>query len=191
MSQQLKLLPVTVPWQIDPGAPYLTLQIDKARRPSSATFIAYFKCAAPAEKKVASSQIQIVTSPPDFRPASLEEEASFRLLRVHFTEGYEAQMKRAVSDHEVIQEDDYDWSSVSSTPRVGETIEQTVRRSHELWIMAGLCPNPRMYEIESSPRIHELGLSSSIWRQYLLLGHDEYLEVIAQGWTWEAGQSVD
>jgi len=191
-QKKLKLLPATVPWQIDPGAPYLTLQKRPGtEEPLSATFIAYFKCDELSKRKNASPEMQVISTPPEFRAHSLEEKVPFRLVRVYFREGHSAQMKRAVADHEVIRESDYDWSAVQSSPKPQESVDQTVRRSHELWVMTGICPNSRMYEVENSQRPKELGLSDAAWRQYLLLGHDEYLEVIAQGWTWEAGQPIE
>lgn len=46
-----------------------------------------------------------------------------------------------------------------------------------------------MYEVLHSPWLIEEKLDRSTgWHHYLLLGHDEYAEVIAKGWEWQPGQ---
>lgn len=89
----------------------------------------------------------------------------------------------------MVREQDYDWSAVASTRLPGETVEQNVLRTRELWLSTGVCPDPSMYKVSHSPWLmkEKLGHGAG-WRDYLLLGHDEYVEVIAKGWDWQPGQ---
>ena len=185
-----KLLPVTVPWKIDPGAPYLTLQTSSTGEPVSATFVAYFKLDELAAKATRSTEPVIASEPAEFEPRSLELKAAFRLVRVFFMQGRAGRVCRAFADHEVVREADFDWEAVASSPRPDEPPEMTVRRVRDLWVMTGICPDPCMYEVEDSPWLRESGISDPIWHHYLLLGHDDYVEVIAQSWKWEVGQPV-
>ena len=184
-----KLLPVMVPWQIEAGAPYLSLETSARGEPLSATFIAFFKCDESSAKR-SSTDAHIVSKPPAFQARSQDVKTPYRLVRVSFIGAHSGHTRRAVSDHEPVREADFDWTAIASWPRPGEPPEQTVRRSRDLWLMTGMCPDPCMYQVQGSRWIRELGLSESTWHHYLLLGHDEYVEVVAQGWMWEAGQAV-
>jgi hypothetical protein len=46
-----------------------------------------------------------------------------------------------------------------------------------------------MYDVLHSPWLKEENLRPTDgWHHYLMLGHDEYVEVIAKGWDWQPGQ---
>jgi hypothetical protein len=193
-----KPIPVRVPWGIDTGAPFLSLQASRTGEPLSATFVAYFRCDEQAATKPTppdvvglSQNAYVASEPPEFVASSLDDKAAYRLVRVLFTEGLTSRKSRAVSDSETVRAANYDWSAVATVPRPGELLEDAVRRAQQLWFLTGLCPSPRMYQIEHSIWLQQLGLSQELWKHYLLLGIDDYWEVVAQGWTWLAGQRVE
>ena len=186
-----KLVPVSVPWQISPSVPHLKLKQAADGYPLSVTFIGHFKCDEMNEQVLASESIQVVSEDPDFEPAPLSLRAPFRMVRVNFVSAYLGRICQSVSDSEVIPEEDYDWSEVPSSLRHGETIERNFERSRDLWLTTGICPDPGMYEVKNSPLLTEFAMQSNELRHYIMLGHDEYIEVLAKGWDWEAGQPVD
>lgn len=184
-----KLLPVSVPWMICPSAPFLRVQLTSAGAPASVTFIGFFKCDDMPWQGQFNQRPEVVRSAPDFEARPLSEKAPFRMVKIAFVEGRAAKTLPAVADAEVVREDDYDWSAIPGTRMSGETVEQNVVRTRELWLHSGVCPDPAMYEVVPSQWLAEEKLDPSAgWHHYLLLGHDEYVEVIAKGWDWQPGQ---
>lgn len=188
-AQKPKLVPVSVPWMISPSVPYLRMQLTPGGAPASATFIGFFKCDDMPWQGQFNQKPEVVRSAPDFELRPLSEKAPFRMIRVTFLEGRSVKTHPAIADAEIVREDDYDWSAVESSLKPGETIEQNVVRTRDLWLTTGICPSPRMYEVVPSQWSIEENLGRSAgWHHYLLLGHDEYVEVLAKGWDWQPGQ---
>lgn len=114
----------------------------------------------------------------------------YRLVRVTFDDAVHLRTCWAVSDRETFPEDDYDWSAIPGARRPGEPVEETLQRGREWWLATGTAPDAGMYVVEGSPRMAEFGNLGPQYRHYILSGHDEYVEVIARGWSWETGQPV-
>ncbi len=185
-----RLRPVRVPWAISPSVPYLRVQESGGGLPQFATFIAHFPYQPPDQEAAGSeARLRIVNDPGVFVPANDAEAARFRLVRVNFEGGSRYRTLPAFSDSEVVREADYDWSLVPGL-RPGEAIDRYLRRLREDWNRSGISPDPRMYEVERSKWVAESGLSPGI-RHLLLLGHDEFVEVLATAWSWEPGQAVE
>lgn len=189
-AQQLpKLKPVAVPWMISPSAPFLTLHSSESGMALHATFVGYFKLDDSDQANGVAPTI--VEGASVFEPSASKAKAGYRMVRVSFEDGRQARLMHAVSDHAVVPEETFDWSLVKSRRKPDEKIAEFLQRYSETWIESRMCPNPRMYEVIGSPWISELNLPNPLpWHHYLLLGHDEYLEVIARGWTWEPGQPL-
>lgn len=185
-----KLVPVSVPWQISPSVPNLKLKQSADGYPMSATFIGHFKCDENVGLTVDSGSIQVISDDPDFEPTPLSLTAPFRMVRVNFVNAYFGRSCQSVSDSEVIAEDDYDWSDVASSLMPHESIEENFVRIRDLWLSSGICPDPGMYEVRNSHLLSEFTEQSNELRHYIMLGHDEYIEVLTNGWSWEAGQPV-
>src|SRR5690606_31132037 len=118
----------------------------------------------------------------------------YRLLRVRFIEGLWARMLPAHSDLQVIDEANYDWSQVTGRRRPDEAIDEYLIRKSATWRESGVCPNPRFYQVDESAWLHDVIAGSEQredWRHFLILGHDAYVEVIANGMCIEEGQSLD
>lgn len=186
MQPKEMLVPVLVPWKISPSVPYLRLHSSDEGKPVAATFIGFFKCEVASE----TAGLVVVNDPGVFVRADTASSAKYRLVQVLFKEGLHAKQRPAVSDYEVIPEDDYDWSLVPSGIHGEETAEESVARVHNLWFTSGNCPDPSMYEVRGSKWLTALGLDTADWRHYVLLGHDDYIEVVARGWQWQPGQVV-
>jgi hypothetical protein len=110
-------------------------------------------------------------------------------MRVWFSEPKLHRVCPAESDHEVISEEGSDWSAIDSSMKDGESVEQNVRWTQLFWQQSGLCPDPCFYEVQGSPWLSQVAHGNQIsLHHYLLLGQDEYVEVIARDWRWEPGQ---
>lgn len=111
-----------------------------AGAPASATFIGFFKCDDMPWQGQFNQRPEVVRGAPEFELRPLSEKAPFRMVKVAFVEGRAARTLPAVADAEVVREDDHDWSAVPGTRMPGETVEQNVVRTRELWLHSGICP---------------------------------------------------
>lgn len=190
MAEKPKLSPVKVPWMISPSTPFLSLEEQQEGEPLRATFAGYFRPDDQGKERNTSLMPAIVESVPQFELRPLAEKAAYRMVRVSFEDAREHRVCHAESDLEIIRENDFDWALVPIRKQ-GEKILDAQRRKAEAWIRTGTCPDPRMYEVLGSPWLAQLNLANPLpWHHYLMLGHDEYIEVVSRNWTWEPGQSI-
>ncbi len=187
-KEKPKLIPVIVPWMISASVPFLRLHEDKNGIPHSATFIAFFQCDNVLLSPPTNNLPQKIVEPKDFISSKQDEKAPFHFIRVIFINPIAGRVCRSFSDLQIIPEDEYNWSAVLSELKPGETIEMNINRRRIEWLKTGVCLDPRMYEVFNSAWLHEIGQSEKGMHHYLLLGHDEYVEVIAGDWIWEKGQ---
>lgn len=189
-SPEKQLLdPVKVPWMISPSAPFLKLQESSEQGEVLVTFVGYFGTQDTGNSGSPTGMPEIREPGPEFHLS--DDKAPYRLIRVSFAEVLQSRTVSAVSDSQVIRESDYDWHKVASKRRSGEKINDFLRRHASSWEKTGLCPNPRMYEVLGSAWLEELAPQNPLpWHHYLLLGHDEYVEVAARTWRWDAGQAL-
>ena len=185
-----KLLPASVPWMISPSAPYLSVQPARAGSSATAIFIGYFRLDDTGVTTTSGSIAQYVPQPPRFVPTPITVPAPYRLVRITFQGAKYTRICPAVSDQQIFSEEQYDWSAIPGARIPGESIEETVRRRKIWWLETGLAPDSRVYEVSNSPWIAELEGDSIGCRHYILSGNDEYVEIVAKGWSWEPGQPV-
>lgn len=180
------LFPAEVPWMISPSVPYLRIESNGEAEPMSVTFIGFFEQERGSEPSFAS----VVRDPGEFVLSDAATGSRYRLVRLVFEAGMHAMVRPAFSDLEVLPEQSYDWSNVPSGIQDNETAEESVARVGQLWKTTGLCPDSGMYEVRESQWLRDLGLDPGAWHHYILLGHDEYIEVIATKFEWQPGQAV-
>lgn len=182
------LLPLSVPWMVATSAPNVRIHASPDGKPTSVTFVAYFKLAddgrytpgSPVDSK----------NVPDFKVLDQEDHHPYHLVRINFDDGLAYRTHPAISDGEVIRESDYDWSMVPGALLPGEDALDNVRRARQFWIDHQLSPNPGIYIVDKSPWLDELKLGDSSLKHFLILGQDEYIETIARSGMWEVGQAV-
>lgn len=182
------LVPVQVPWMISPSVPYLHIESIGSVQPASVTLIGFFQL---EDDLVSRAGPTVIGDPGSFVPSDTAKGSRHRLVRVLFQGSVQIRGRPAFSDLEVIPEESYDWSNVPSGIQDSETPEASVARVGFQWKTTGFCPDPGMYEVRESSWLRELGLAPNQWRHYILLGHDEYVEVIAHGYQWQPGQALD
>lgn len=187
-----KLAPLKVAWQVSPSTPYLRLVAveSAAQGETYVEFVAFYKCEQTAAASWSGSAVRVVGAPPDFQSGRDAATGPYRLVRLMFKLAIAARMCPAYADSQVIEESRYDWSDVSDDYDLGEQIGDYLARRNERWLGTGICPNPRAYEVETSPWIDELARPHrpTGWKHYMVLGHNSYVEVIAKGVVIEEGQ---
>lgn len=58
------------------------------------------------------------------------------------------------------------------------------------WTDTGKCPDPQMYQAEPSDRKDALNLSSPMMTHWILLSHDEIINITGKQFTWEAAAHI-
>ncbi|WP_156420448.1 MULTISPECIES: hypothetical protein [unclassified Sphingopyxis] len=184
-----KLISAVVPWSVATSAPYLDVGLTSDGRLDWVSFIAYFKLADRGDAD-GSPSITVVHPPGPFRASPKAIEAPYRLVRIKFDNAQAMRRQAAASDHEVIPEDEFDWSGVPGALRPGEDVLANMKRTTEYWVVSSTSPDPGFYEVHNSSWLDESGSSNGRLHHYIIVGQDEYIEISATGWDWESGQAV-
>jgi hypothetical protein len=188
-DQKPVLIPASVPWAVATSAPHLKMRQNAEGKPSDITFIGYFKLNDTAQATT-NLGIEIVEDPGTFHPDTHAEDAPYRLIRVSFDGGFAYRRCHAISEYDVISEASYDWHMVPAMILPGEDVRQNLQRSERYWVETGIAPDPLFYEVAGSLWIADLGINDPELRHYIVVGQDEYFDIAARAWRWEAGQSA-
>jgi len=191
-------LPVKVPWCISASAPFLKLRIGEADResPTEVTAVAQFGLQheeSGGEGLGIPSSIKIVQPPKAAADNSANQptDGLYQLIRIVFESGGWARFNHSFADTQVVEEAAFDWSAMAHLRDAWKPGVESGRRYYwSLWRKSGICPNPRMYEVEGSIWTREINIKNLELKHYLILGHDAYIEVIAKTWRWESVRSL-
>lgn len=183
-DQKQVLVPMRVAWMVSPSTPFLRLEASESpsQDGTKVEFVAYYQCQD--EPTPPTGGVRIVQPPGPFQPVVSDRNGPYRLIRISFKSGLWTRTFPAHSDKYIINESLFDWSRVAGKWTPGADIFEFLERDHALWQQSGICPDPRAYEVESSSWLDEVGATQDgdrRWRHYLILGHDGYVEVIAEG----------
>ncbi len=190
-DQKQILVPLRVAWMVSPSTPFLRLHVSESasQDETHVEFVAHYQCEEVSRPSI--TGIQVVQPPSPFQLAEGRQNGPYRLLRIVFKNGHWARMYPSHSDKEVINEATFDWSQVTGRWTPGQDIFAYLKQSREVWQQSGICPDPGVYEVELSSWLDETGAVQDRerkWRHYLILGHDGYVEVIAEGYEILEGQ---
>ena len=53
------------------------------------------------------------------------------------------------------------------------------------WTDTKLCPDPHMYQVENSDIKDALNITSNLMTHWILIGHDEIINIVSKKFTWE------
>jgi hypothetical protein len=192
-SSKPRMLPARVPWMVTRSAPFLRVDSERLPHQLCVEFVAHFETNGIAPEGAAKPEYRIASQPPLFELGDLGEAAPYRLVRVYFSEPLAHRLLPSASDREVVPEEDFDWSAVTSRLRPGEGIKENLERRRRQWVTTGICPNPCFYEVGNSPWPSQVAQKNPVFElhHYIVLGQDDYVEVIAADWRWEPGQPVE
>jgi hypothetical protein len=185
LKSKPRLIPVKVPWQISPSTPFLRLRAAEIEEPTHVSFVAHFGLYDPPAASHDGREVEIVYPPDELFEDPGPKEGPYQFVVATFQHGLYVRMYPGHSDAEVIEEAAYDRSALSCRYQRGENIREWLLRFREEWRRTGVCPDPGMYEVEDSPWLEELDPGSA-YKHYLMLGHDAYVEVAAEGWSWKS-----
>lgn len=183
-----KLLPVQVPWQVSPSTPFLRLIISEDGS-TQVKLVAHFGPQEVAEtpRRLGFSRALMVSTPERGDLDLSPKEAPFQLLVLTFKTGLWVRWSPSYADSQVVEEAAYDWSALACRFHAGEDPAEWLRRFREMWKSTSICPNPGIYTVVGSTWLQEMGEDgSAVYRHYLILGHDAYVEVIAEDWGWKS-----
>lgn len=189
MNTKPKLLPLSVPWMVATSAPFLKVQHADDSTPLSVTFVAYFKLADTGVSSVI-GQPEVATDPGPFEALENDDYNPYHLVRINFTGGLAARAVPSFSDGETIEEDAYDWSAIPGALLPGEDALENHKRTIQFWFDHSISPDPRFYVVQNSPWLKDLGVTTDDYQLFLILGQDEYVEVVAKSASCEIGQGV-
>lgn len=175
-----KLRPIKVPWQVSPSTPCLRLfASETSEEHTQVTFSAHF---ALREKPTKINQIGFESAAIESNPYLSESKKtdSHSLVKVEFNRGLWSRLSPAFSDREVLNPAEFDDSLLSgSSPQVD--VQRWLADFQSSWIKTGYCPDPGIYLVEESDWCQRV---SSKLNHYLIEGHDSYVEVLAEGYSW-------
>lgn len=186
-----RILSLDVPWMVTTAGATLKVQATPDGRPLSATFVAYFKLADRRAPSADNELPQFVTEAPPFQPIGNQEEHPYHLVRINFDDGLACRVTQRFSDGQTVRRKDYNWSAVPGTLLPGEDALGNIQRTTQFWLERGISPDARAYVVEGSPWLAQFGERARGMQHYMILGDDDYAEVIARAASWEMGQAVD
>ena len=194
LNDKPRLMPVKVPWQIDAATPHLRLVASESGGGERTQVTAYARFLVPSIPDGANAETVVKVYPPKFDAAGRalgDQSGQYRVVRCFFKSAARAQIGPSFSDLEVVDRSAYDWSELPDLTKPREGIAASVRRFEGAWHASDFCPNPRMYEVKGSRWLMELGTNAAEYKHFLILGHDAYIEVIAEAWRWEIVASAE
>jgi hypothetical protein len=161
METKDKARPVEVPWMISPSVSDLRLTVQESR---DALIIAE------------------VTTLPKGGPSG--GELSNQNVELTFRAGQWVRIEPAYSDHEIIPPDRFAWSDLPFFAVESGNLADRLRDFRMLWTKTGICPDPLVYEIQTSTWLEQTGAGRYQCKHYVVKGHDMWIELLAQNFSW-------
>ena len=179
---------------IDASTSFLRLYATEIPSECRVTFSAYFGAHTIRDPVRAGKhdKIEIVHTVPDFVESDDVDDVAFRLIAIDFQCCRLAHLSIAYADDQVVNRRLFDWSATRER-FTDEPIQTYLQRFADEWCANRICPDSRMYAVHDSlllKQFREDHFTNDQTAHYLLLGHDAYIDVIADGWTWSKGQPL-
>jgi len=190
-----KLVPATVPWMVSPSTPYLRL-IATEGYVTEVMFAAYFGLSDEVlntknPSVIAHINVAIVDNPYNV-PEKLEGEGgAYRVVKLQFQGGLWSRMYPSFSDREILNPSLFDFSSVGCGYNPVHDIDKWLSGFRQEWRRTSICPDPGFYQVKDSLWIQEIKANESEYKHFIIKGHDAYVEVIAQDWSWESESTLN
>ena len=181
-----RLIPVSVPWAIS-SVPQFRISESPEGQIASIAFTAFFFLEDVRAGSTICETVVIASEPPPFSRALSDQGAIYRRVRVAFQGTVFSEM----NDHDEFPEREYDWSSLPVYKHNARSVGEYRTLTQRHWAQTGLAPNPGMYEVDRSPLLSSLRCTSGLLRHFVLIGEDQFFNVVAIDWKWEAGQEVE
>lgn len=180
-----KLVPLQVPWSVTSATPQLRL-IAEENGETRVTFAAYFLGDKGSGEPGSTLEKPMVVDRAEkdfYEPNNLC--SNYQRVELRFKRSVAARLLPAFSSHQVVKEDNFDWSlphRFSSQP--GMELSEGLELEEESWITEGICPDPLAYKVESSWWAPEFKVDHAMFGHFLIIGEDSYVEVIGVDPIW-------
>ena len=115
-------------------------------------------------------------------------ESQFQRVEIVFERAICCRMLTYHSDYEIPYAEEYDWGNILDRPKTHAELRAWLMARAQRWGATGDCTDPNFYSVEQSPWASEY---RDLFRHFLLLGTDNYVEVLALGIRWSSIRSLD
>ncbi|RIH90774.1 hypothetical protein Mterra_00146 [Calidithermus terrae] len=112
------------------------------------------------------------------------EDLEFLRVVMEFPGGQWVRMYPVIDDDDPDLLGRFDWGSVPSFFDATRSPHETGEEFRSAWRAAGVCPDPWVYEVESSTWLGESGAGRFGCRHFLVRGREMWVEVLALGYSW-------
>jgi hypothetical protein len=116
-------------------------------------------------------------------PQAVPESTLTPRVRLTFVACRSCSFRSAHSNTQVISDSAFDWTQVPFNDLLSTDLEAFQAQFDAAWESSGNCPDPRVYEVRLLGNgTAEPGTGE---RQYLVLGHDGYIDIVGELRGWE------
>lgn len=183
-------MPQSVPWDVAAGVSGLKVTFWEEHR-AEIEFVGVWghqsnQARAPVEIVVP----HVVTDAPRIALRPLRDDDRYRLVRLSFSGCYWTRVEPMVSDESVIDYSAFDSSALPQLEKAG-TAEDYVSSFQREWARSGICPDPKFYEVLEGDWLGSVANKRSKLRQFLLVGPESSVHLLAQKWTWSTVGALD
>lgn len=107
-----------------------------------------------------------------------------RYIEIVFRDAIAAMFLPSFRDAEIIPEGEFDWSQIEVDYSLDAGLDAFRRRFWASWRLSGRCPDPGAYILRGSRILDSLCKPANEYLHYIICGHDNYVELIASGYSW-------
>jgi len=194
-----QLLNINVPWSISQSCAFLRLNWEESQSSVNIDFVAYFK---QCDSSIAEpggifqispepgSSVQISSEPKSFIQSHDHIQCTFRMVRLVFTNIAFVRIRPSYSEHHVIDEAKYDWRGVPGAYMENEDPEDFLKRTTQLWMDTGVCPDSQVYKVENSSLLKQIEGVENSDSHFLVLGNESSIDIVAKEMKWLMGQPI-
>jgi hypothetical protein len=132
--------------------------------------------------KTGFQEISIVDRPSDLDEVDFSR-YQYQKVKIVFDNFYGVKMLSSQTDFSVIGYKNYDFTQIMFFDLLCQDSELWAERFYSYWEKTNICPDPRMYEVGNSRWLNETNASRFGCKHFTILGHDNYVEVLANNWN--------
>jgi hypothetical protein len=110
----------------------------------------------------------------------------YQKVKIVFDSFNAVRMLSPQTEFSAIDHKKYDLSSILFFDLLCQDNELWAKEFYSYWKENNICPDPRMYEVKKSRWLDETKAERFGCKHFILLGHDNYIEVLAKDWNWQS-----
>lgn len=190
---------VDAPWSIDLSTPFIEIKAYEIKHPDNISLQVEFCANLGHHRKALFTSDYYTNDWEDPRNKVVErttelyykesdyEEYQFQRIQITFSSFYAFRVLPPQTDQDVIDESKYSWEMIKFDDLIKKDWERWKTEFRSAWQQTNVCPDCRMYEVLNSKWLRDTGVDKRFGcKHFLILGHDLYVEVLAETWKWES-----